>query len=398
MHIAGDENDSEAGICRISQDYAYTVFSTFGAFWMPLSVIVIVYGRIFWIAQRRLRRRMRQHFNATSPATCAAATAAQSNGGAAPAGADPGDVELLPSPAELDQSRRRSTFLPSGRSSPLFQLRRSSAPTNCRRGSRSASPFPPSTLAANDPTTTANLLPVQRNLLVPPSASSFNNGPSAGPAVHRTVAAQSSFSPSASNVGNGSATGTAAGNSSSKTGNRRRHGSPSGGTTAANGIVSYRKCQYRRMRNSARMLGLIIGGFVLCWLPFFVQATAVPFCRASSYLWCGFPAPVDSIVLWLGYSNSLLNPIIYAIWDRNFRRCFRRLASCDFAPGGGLAAVGLQGGGVANRRLLQGPPRRAVAAAVVAPVDCRIPRPAAAGVATGRGSTRPESGDRGDIE
>ena len=48
------------GSCQISQDYGYTIFSTFGAFWFPLSVILGVYFRIFWIAQRRLQRRMKQ--------------------------------------------------------------------------------------------------------------------------------------------------------------------------------------------------------------------------------------------------------------------------------------------------------------------------------------------------
>lgn len=98
------------------------------------------------------------------------------------------------------------------------------------------------------------------------------------------------------------------------------------------------------MRNSARMLGLIIGGFVLCWLPFFLLATAVPFCADA----CDVPGPVASVALWLGYSNSLLNPVIYAIWDRNFRNCFRRLATCDLAAGGGSRrsnAGGAGGGG-----------------------------------------------------
>ena len=65
--LLGDENNTDAGICQISQDYAYTIFSTFGAFWLPLSVIIVVYGRIFWIAQRRLHRRIRQRLTALPP-------------------------------------------------------------------------------------------------------------------------------------------------------------------------------------------------------------------------------------------------------------------------------------------------------------------------------------------
>ena len=78
-----------------------------------------------------------------------------------------------------------------------------------------------------------------------------------------------------------------------------------------------------RTRSSARTLGLIIGCFVFCWLPFFIIAVVMPFCK------CELPPIVASISLWLGYSNSLLNPAIYAIWDKNFKRCFKRLLSCD---------------------------------------------------------------------
>lgn len=98
---------------------------------------------------------------------------------------------------------------------------------------------------------------------------------------------------------------------------------PDGATSVE---ANNRKCRRaRRMRRSARTLGLIIGGFVVCWLPFFVVATTMPFCPR-----CHVPPTVASIVLWLGYSNSLLNPAIYAIWDRSFRRAFRRIVTCDF--------------------------------------------------------------------
>ena len=66
-YVLGEENNTDAGICHISQDYTYTIFSTFGAFWLPLTVIIIVYGRIFWIAQRQLRRRIRQRLVALPP-------------------------------------------------------------------------------------------------------------------------------------------------------------------------------------------------------------------------------------------------------------------------------------------------------------------------------------------
>ena len=41
------------------------------------------------------------------------------------------------------------------------------------------------------------------------------------------------------------------------------------------------------------------------------------------------PSYITAVSLWLGYSNSLLNPAIYAIWDKSFKRAFRRLLRCD---------------------------------------------------------------------
>ena len=37
---------------------------------------------------------------------------------------------------------------------------------------------------------------------------------------------------------------------------------------------------------------------------------------------CEIPQPVFDCAFWLGYCNSLLNPIIYATWNREFRKTF----------------------------------------------------------------------------
>lgn len=35
-----------------------------------------------------------------------------------------------------------------------------------------------------------------------------------------------------------------------------------------------------------------------------------------------------SILFWLGYLNSALNPVIYTVFNREFRICFKRLLTC----------------------------------------------------------------------
>lgn len=46
-----------SGICQISQDLGYTVFSTFGAFYLPLLVMIIIYIKIYDAAKSRIRKK-----------------------------------------------------------------------------------------------------------------------------------------------------------------------------------------------------------------------------------------------------------------------------------------------------------------------------------------------------
>ena len=68
-----------------------------------------------------------------------------------------------------------------------------------------------------------------------------------------------------------------------------------------------------------KTLGTIVGAFVVCWLPFFIVTIVKPFCS------CNISKDVEGVVLWLGYCNSLLNPIIYTACNREFHAAFKKL-------------------------------------------------------------------------
>ncbi|XP_029678830.1 5-hydroxytryptamine receptor 1 [Formica exsecta] len=74
-------------------------------------------------------------------------------------------------------------------------------------------------------------------------------------------------------------------------------------------------------RKASTTLGIIMGAFVGCWLPFFVLALVRPFLEDPDAI----PAFLSGLFLWLGYCNSLLNPIIYAILNKDFRKPFREI-------------------------------------------------------------------------
>jgi 5-hydroxytryptamine receptor 1 len=73
-------------------------------------------------------------------------------------------------------------------------------------------------------------------------------------------------------------------------------------------------------RRAARTLGIIMGVFVVCWLPFFLMYVIVPFCVS-----CCPSDKLKNFMAWLGYINSALNPLIYTIFNMDFRRAFKKL-------------------------------------------------------------------------
>ncbi|XP_041378576.1 octopamine receptor-like [Gigantopelta aegis] len=65
-------------------------------------------------------------------------------------------------------------------------------------------------------------------------------------------------------------------------------------------------------------LGVIVGAYVFTWTPFLVVNLTDSFCRCiPPKLFIGF--------VWLGYCNSLINPIIYPLFMRDFRKVYVRL-------------------------------------------------------------------------
>lgn len=77
----------------------------------------------------------------------------------------------------------------------------------------------------------------------------------------------------------------------------------------------------QKEKKAALMVGILIGVFVLCWIPFFITELIVPLCS------CDIPAIWKSIFLWLGYSNSFFNPLIYTAFNKNYNNALRNLFS-----------------------------------------------------------------------
>uniref|UniRef100_A0A5S6QH67 G_PROTEIN_RECEP_F1_2 domain-containing protein n=1 Tax=Trichuris muris TaxID=70415 RepID=A0A5S6QH67_TRIMR len=122
-------------------------------------------------------------------------------------------------------------------------------------------------------------------------------------------------------------------------------------------------------RKAIGTICVVVSGFVICWMPFFTAHLIEPFCLGQYPLYmlssseakatygdwdnpkgkearldnmanlinvrqnqtvssCSIPTILTDIFLWLGYFNSLLNPLIYSFCNQDFRRCFKEILHC----------------------------------------------------------------------
>lgn len=89
----------------------------------------------------------------------------------------------------------------------------------------------------------------------------------------------------------------------------------------ADSVLERKRISAARERKATKTLGIILGAFIICWLPFFVASLVLPICRDSCWL---HPAVFDFFT-WLGYLNSLINPIIYTVFNKEFRHAFQKV-------------------------------------------------------------------------
>uniref|UniRef100_A0A1B0CD97 Putative tyramine receptor 1 n=2 Tax=Lutzomyia longipalpis TaxID=7200 RepID=A0A1B0CD97_LUTLO len=85
--------------------------------------------------------------------------------------------------------------------------------------------------------------------------------------------------------------------------------------------MSNRILSLKRENKTTQTLSIVVGGFIACWLPFFICYLITPFLSERIKI---NPILVGFLT-WLGWFNSAVNPFIYAFYSVDFRTAFWRL-------------------------------------------------------------------------
>lgn len=333
---------SEYPQCSVSEDVGYVLYSALGSFYVPAVVMVFVYIRIFLAARSRARRHVKKQarhvpgltndpvrdksttttttctsFSNPSPPDSSAAAAHKMNGGGG-GGAQRRGILPSAAPQIIIETPEEPSSAPPSPPLPRRQeglgLR---APDVGPRDESEAAPLQGSHDAPG------LLSAPQSRIARSPYGStlSLNERDEDSELCESSNAAGGESSGGSGGNRRGGAAAAAAARSAKK-----RPAPPQGLTYAvarhspSDAERHKRKLAKARERRATMILGLIMAAFILAWLPFFVIYVLGALCKR-----CDISGTVFAVAFWLGYCNSAVNPIIYTIFNRDFRKAFRKI-------------------------------------------------------------------------
>lgn len=88
---------------------------------------------------------------------------------------------------------------------------------------------------------------------------------------------------------------------------------------------SNRITSLKKENKTTQTLSIVVGGFIACWLPFFIYYLITPFLEEHQV-----SRTLAKGLTWLGWFNSAINPFIYAFYSVDFRAAFWRLTCKRF--------------------------------------------------------------------
>ncbi|XP_063042960.1 5-hydroxytryptamine (serotonin) receptor 2C, G protein-coupled-like 1 [Engraulis encrasicolus] len=104
-------------------------------------------------------------------------------------------------------------------------------------------------------------------------------------------------------------------------------------------------------RRASKVLGVVFFLFLVMWCPFFITNVLYVLCRQS----CdgALLAELLNVFVWVGYISSGVNPLVYTLFNKTYRRAFSSYLRCRYrtSPANGVVVLGgasCGGGGAKN--------------------------------------------------
>lgn len=267
--------------CQLTSKKGYVIYSALGSFFIPLAIMTTVYIEIFIATRRRLRERAKaaSKVNTYSKSgTVVGTNEAKTHT----------DNEITMADAESISSEANYNEI---------QGKTESVPIVCKGGSNVRNAF-----------AAINQIQVVTN---DEESNTYNPENSSESAKNETDTKV--LQPKESNKNHHAAFGGCCDGAG-----KRKSVKKTGGIHQF--IEERQKISLSKERRAARVLGIVMGVFVVCWLPFFLMYVILPFCDT-----CCPSERLTNFITWLGYINSGLNPIIYTVFNMDFRKAFKKL-------------------------------------------------------------------------
>ncbi|XP_041925681.1 5-hydroxytryptamine (serotonin) receptor 2C, G protein-coupled-like 1 [Alosa sapidissima] len=103
------------------------------------------------------------------------------------------------------------------------------------------------------------------------------------------------------------------------------HGSSGGGRRGMMQAI-------KNERRASKVLGVVFFLFLVMWCPFFVTNVLFVLCHQS----CSRQLLEEllKVFVWVGYISSGVNPLVYTLFNKTYRRAFSRYLRCRYRPSG----------------------------------------------------------------
>ena len=370
-HVTGEENQTEAElpecempVCRLTSEQGYVIYSALGSFWIPVWIMVFFYWRIYLTAART-NVAMRRGVLTTrtgglrSSASDSSVTLRIHRGGGgvggrkSPCNGDSASARLL---TTVDTSRNGrsprasiNSDIRDSRDVQYTQIPERPVSNNHSGGGgksgRRRKPKMLITFKKSPQRTNLELIHQDRSF----SSTSLSVAPASPSSMGGTSPGRGCRTPDSLYGGRRSPDVVSRGRSTDsvyRSGIRRQDSraemdepdimrdeeSCSGSEQRSSRIMGIGRMGRLQVRNhikrinkerkAAKTVGIIVGCFIMCWLPFFSCYLSGAFCVD-----CTHPL-VFTVFFWLGYCNSAINPCIYALFSKDFRYAFQKLLRC----------------------------------------------------------------------